>query len=125
MWDSVCLLFRSRLPVKQQAIQLRPASEHRETYCFWPHDGPFQPVWKACVDGTVKKIKGKETPTIVTVPKKYKKTNPDARIWGISSAMWLCPLTEGQRNIKELTYFKTQNGYFCGPLSLCVSVTYS
>lgn len=80
---------------------------HREeTYCFWPHNRPFPLVWKACVDCTVKKIKGQKSPTVVTMPKKYKETNPDARIWGISSAMWLCPLAEGQRNIKGLKYFK-------------------
>lgn len=72
----------------------------------------------------MKKIKGKKSPTVVTVPKKYKKTNPDARIWGISSAMRLCPLTEGQKNMKELKYFKAWNGYFRGPLRLCMSVTH-
>lgn len=116
MWDSVCLLVGSGLPLKQQAIQLGSAVEHREeTYCFWPHNHPFPLVWKACVDCTVKKIKGQKSPTVVTMPKKYKETNPDARIWGISSAMRLCPLTEGQRNIKGLTYFKVVSGYFLWP----------
>lgn len=72
-----------------------------ETYCFWPHNCPFPLVWKPGLAVLWKKKKRK-SPTIVTVPKEYKKTNPDARIWSISSAMWLCPLTEGEKNITEL-----------------------
>lgn len=43
LWDSVGLPFGSRLPLKQQAIQLGPAPARRaEThYCSWPHDCPF------------------------------------------------------------------------------------
>lgn len=97
----------------------RPSTEYRaETYCFWPLDCPFPLVWKACVDCTGgKKIKGKKSPTVVSVPKKYKETNPDARIWGISSAMWLCPLTEGQKNIKGHNIWKLKVGIL-GALSV-------
>lgn len=42
VWDFVCLLSGFRLSLKQQAIQLDPAMQHRaETYCLWPHDCPF------------------------------------------------------------------------------------
>lgn len=77
VWASVCLLSGSRLPLKQQAIQRGPAVERRaETHRSWPRHCPFPLVWEACVDCTVKKLEGKKSPTVVTVPRKYKETKP-------------------------------------------------
>lgn len=113
--------------MKQEAIQSGPTTEHgAEVYCFWTYNCPLPLVWKDCADCTGEKIKGKKSPTVVTVPKKYKETNPDARIWGISSATQPCPLTEGQKNIKGLKNFKAVKvGYFCGPVSLWMPVTHT
>lgn len=77
----LCPLSGSRLPLKQQAIQGGPASEHSaETIALGLTTVLSSLCEKAVLTALWKKIKGKKSPTVVTVPKKYKETNPDARI---------------------------------------------
>lgn len=121
----VCFLIRGSLWNKRPLTEaLPPSTGQKHSIASGPTTVPSCLCKKACVDCTVKKVKGKKSPAVVTVPEKYKETSPDARIWGISSAMGLCPLTEGQKNIKELKYLRAWNGYFGGPLSVCMPVTH-
>lgn len=119
MWDSVCLPFGSGFPLKQQAIEGGPPQSTEQKHIAF---GLWTVLSRLCEKPVLtvlekKKIKGKKSPTVVSVPKKYKETNPDARIWGISSAMWLCPLTEGQKNIKGHNIWKLKVGIL-GTLSV-------
>lgn len=115
MWDSVYLCFDPGRPEKQKKPfnWALPQSTGQKHIAFG-----FTTVLCHLCEKTVLTVpwkKWKESPTAVTVPRDYKETNPDARIWGISSAMWLCSLAEGQKNIQRLKNRKAVSWVFLWP----------